>query len=225
MKSAKQLKNKRNAGSAGRIVLALAGFAVLHSLLASRQAKQLTEELAGTRYRNGLYRLIFNIQSLITFGCFGWWYLRLPDRELYRVPWPWAGLMRLAQLFFIILGYRAVKVVGLADFWGIRELQAMLSTATPDPEPEAQGPPLAQDGSMLLEGPFKFSRHVPNFAPLGVLFLLPRMTVNRATFTTLTALYMVIGSWHEEYRLKKAYGQAYENYQDRVAFVLNLPVK
>jgi protein-S-isoprenylcysteine O-methyltransferase Ste14 len=49
---------------------------------------------------------------------------------------------------------------------------------------------------------------------------LPRMTANRAVLVALVALYVVLGSMHEEYRLRVAYGAAYERYRRAVPFLI-----
>jgi len=43
-------------------------FGVVHSLLASRQAKEGATRLAGRRQRSGLYRGFFILQSFLTLG-------------------------------------------------------------------------------------------------------------------------------------------------------------
>jgi protein-S-isoprenylcysteine O-methyltransferase Ste14 len=49
---------------------------------------------------------------------------------------------------------------------------------------------------------------------------LPRMTANRAVLVALVALYVVLGSMHEEYRLRAAYTVAYERYRRVVPFLV-----
>jgi protein-S-isoprenylcysteine O-methyltransferase Ste14 len=46
------------------------------------------------------------------------------------------------------------------------------------------------------------------------------MTANRAVLVVLVALYVVLGSMHEEYRLRVAYGTAYERYRRAVPFLI-----
>ncbi len=43
--------------AAGRVVLMSVLWALVHSLLASKQAKDLARRIIGARYRNGLYRV------------------------------------------------------------------------------------------------------------------------------------------------------------------------
>jgi protein-S-isoprenylcysteine O-methyltransferase Ste14 len=47
--------------------------------------------------------------------------------------------------------------------------------------------------------------------------------VNRAVLTALVAIYVVLGSLHEEYRLRAAYGAAYERYRRSVPFLTPRP--
>jgi protein-S-isoprenylcysteine O-methyltransferase Ste14 len=49
------------------------------------------------------------------------------------------------------------------------------------------------------------------------------MTANRAVLAALVTLYVVLGSMHEEYRLRAAYGAAYERYRRSVPFMVPRP--
>jgi protein-S-isoprenylcysteine O-methyltransferase Ste14 len=46
------------------------------------------------------------------------------------------------------------------------------------------------------------------------------MTANRAVLVALVALYVVLGSMHEEYRQRMAHGAAYEHYRRVVPFLV-----
>ena len=116
-----------------------------------------------------------------------------------------------------------MRVVGVLDFAGITRLWKLLTGKDVSPEPEAQGPPVGSDNEAVKAGAFRFTRHPGNLGALGFFLFLPRMTVNRAVLTVLVAFYVVLGSLHEEYRLRAAYGAAYERYRRSVPFLIPRP--
>ena len=196
------------------------GYALVHSLLASRQAKGAARRILGARGRNGLYRFLFNAQAVLLFTWATRVFLGLPDRSLYRVPPPWSRVMSGLQLAGLGLMAWAAAAVGIARMTGLGPLIALLRGARPEREPEAQGPILGPDGEMLARGPFRFTRHPANWGPLVVVLLFPHMTVNRATLAVLSVAYLVTGSIHEESRLLAAYQRPYQRYRSRVPFLL-----
>lgn len=205
-------------GSTKRIVLVFTALAAIHSLLASKPAKDFARRIAGHRYRNGLYRFGFNAKSVLLVAWATYWFLRLPDREIYRVRAPWSWIFRVGQAASLGVLLSAVRVIGVLDFAGISQLRNLLAGLDPDPEPEAQGPPIGDDGRMATAQPFRFTRHPSNLGALGVFLFFPRITVNRATLTVLVAIYAVLGSLHEERRLRVAYGEPFEQYRREVPF-------
>jgi protein-S-isoprenylcysteine O-methyltransferase Ste14 len=53
-----------------------------------------------------------------------------------------------------------------------------------------------------------------------VFLLFPRITINRLTLLVLVALYVILGSLHEERRLRVAYGEPFERYRRGVPFLI-----
>ena len=204
-------------------MLACALWALVHSVLASKQAKDLACRFAGPRYRDGLYRLAYNAQSVVLLTWAARWFLRLPDHDLYTVRAPWSWLLRGAQATSLGVLLSGVRVIGILDFAGITRLQGFLAKIDLGPEPEAQGPPIDSDNEVVKAGAFRFTRHPGNLGALGFFLFLPRMTTNRAVLTALVGLYVVLGSLHEEYRLRAAYGAAYERYRRSVPFLIPSP--
>jgi hypothetical protein len=177
-------------------------------------------QIAGPRYRNGLYRLAYNAQSVVFLVWAARWFSRLPDRELYQTKLPWSWLFRVGQIASLGTLLSGVRVVGLLDFAGVTQLQGFLSGQDPGPEPEAQGPPVGADGEMVMSEAFRFTRHPGNLGALGFFLFFPRMTVNRAALAALVALYVALGSLHEEYRLLAAYGASFERYRRKAPFLV-----
>ena len=110
--------------------------------------------------------------------------------------------------------------MGLSRFAGLTSLQNLLAGKDVRPASEAQGPPLGVDDEVVRIGAFRFTCHAGNLGALGFVLFLPRMTSNLAVLVVLVALFVVLGSMHEEYRLRAAYGDAYERYRRVVPFLI-----
>ena len=207
-----------------KVAAATAAFGVVHSLLASRTAKQAAVRRFGERNRNGLYRVFYIGQSLVTFGLLAAYIRRQPSRELYRVEGPLALLMHAIQVGALVYATSAAGQVGLRRITGLESLLAWLGDGPVPPEPVAQGPALDDQGKMQAAGPFGWSRHPLNFAPLPVFWLWPRMTTSLLAFNVAATIYLVVGSLHEEARLREQFGDNYDAYlKSGIPFYLPSP--
>jgi methanethiol S-methyltransferase len=211
--------------TAWRIVRVCVPLAALHSALASRQAKDLAARLAGERRRNGLYRVTYVGQSLLTFAWLYRWLRRLPDRPLYDLRGPAAWLARGGQAVTVAAGFWTSWEIGLEEFNGMTQLRAYVAGEPVAREPEAQGPVLGRHGEMVAAGPFALVRHPANVAAGVVLLLDPRMTERKLVVGLLATAYGYVGSLHEERRLQRAYGEAYERYREHVPFFVPVPAR
>lgn len=197
-----------------KIAAATAVFGAVHSALASRRAKQSAARMFGERNRNGLYRVFFIGQSLVTFGMLMDFIRRQPGREIYRIEGPIKGLVYAADAAALLHATSAAKQVGIRRILGVESFLAWLGDGPVPVEPEAQGPALDEEGQERAIGPFAWSRHPLNFSPMVIFWLWPKMTTNMLAFNAVATVYLVFGSLHEEARLKEAFGEDYEAYRN-----------
>jgi methanethiol S-methyltransferase len=200
--------------AATKIVFATSAVVLLHSVLASHSAKQTAARVFGIRKRDVYYRPFYIAQSVISFGALAVYASRLPNRLIWKLgtgsAW-FLNAMRTAALWEI---FRAVRQIGFGRIIGLQKQKAGSSRCLSTPE--AQGPNLL-DGKNI-SGPFRYSRHPLNFLGLPLFWLTPRMTRNRFAFNCVATLYFVLGSLHEEHRLRLAYGERYERYTSETKF-------
>ena len=203
---------------ATKIVLAVAAFGLIHSLLASRAVKAKVAARVGERNRNGLYRAAYNAQAIASTALLIRYCKRLPDRQLWQVRGCPAALLHCTRVALLIGMGQAVRQVGVLRMGGLTNLAAVVQGSRAiAPEPEAQGPALDPDHP--VKGPFKCTRHPLNFLAVPLVWLTPRMTRNRLVFNCAATLYFLIGSLHEEARLRRAHPAEYRDYQRRVRFL------
>lgn len=196
-----------------KVAAAVGGFGLVHSALASRAAKQAADETFGERNRNGLYRAFYIGQSLVSFAVLVEYIRRQPSRELYHVRGPLALVMHAGQVAAVGYAISAAHQVGTRRITGLESFEAWLGDGPVPAEPEAQGPALDSQGQVKAAGPFAWSRHPLNLVPVPIFWLWPKMTTNLLAFNAAATVYLVVGSWHEEVRLGRAYGERYIAYQ------------
>jgi protein-S-isoprenylcysteine O-methyltransferase Ste14 len=182
------------------ILLSMALYGALHSLLASRRVKRWAEARFGVQIRR-YYRLLFSILGAVTFLPPLALTALLPDRVIYTIPFPWyllTGLLQIAGLAGLLYG---VSQTGAMRFIGLDT--AMDETAL-------QRPP-----RFVTNGLYRWVRHPLYTCSLLFLWLMPVMSCNLLALNLGVTLYFVIGSRFEEDKLLDEFGEAYAEYRRR----------
>lgn len=207
-----------------KAALATLSFGVVHSALASRRAKRIAAYVAGREHSEATYRVFYVGQGLISFAALLAYCAKLPRNTVYHVRGPGAILLRAGQLAGLMQLFAGLRQVGFRRWSGVEKLQAWQKGEEMPLAPVAQGPELDEEGKLTGGGPFRWSRHPLNFAAVPLFWLTPHMTTRRLAFNTVGTAYLVLGSLHEEVRLRAAYGPAYELYlQNGPAFFVSKP--
>ena len=185
------------------LAAAFAAWGVVHSLLASLGCKDLLHRILGDELMR-MYRLAYNIFSLVSLLPVAWLMWILPDRTLYRVPEPWAYLMLGGQGVAAGLLLYGVLQTDTLSFVGLRQLAG--------PEPRT--------GALVTGGLYRFVRHPLYSAGLLFLWLTPAMTVNALVVYVAATLYIFAGAYFEERKLLREYGAVYAAYRSVTPMVV-----
>jgi protein-S-isoprenylcysteine O-methyltransferase Ste14 len=186
------------------IVLAVAVYGLVHSLLASLPVKSWVQRTFGASVGR-FYRLAYNLFAGISFLPVLALLALLPDRKLYTISFPWALLGYALQFASVIILGVGVLQTGAWSFLGFRQLAA----ETSDQRPE-----------LVTGGLYRWVRHPLYTAGLLFIWALPVMTVNILALNIGLTVYIILGALHEEYRLEREFGEAYRGYKNRTAMLI-----
>ncbi len=142
------------------LILAIVLWGALHSWLASLGVEDAARRRFGDR-ASRLYRLAYNIFSVVTFAPILLLVGLLPDRVLYVVPPPWRYLMLAGELAALLCLILVLLQVDAASFIGFRQL--------------LQG---ERRPRLVTSGFYRWVRHPLYLFGLLILWLTPTMTLN-----------------------------------------------
>jgi protein-S-isoprenylcysteine O-methyltransferase Ste14 len=186
------------------ILLAVALYGLVHSLLASLELKAWANRHFGEYSRRG-YRLLYNLFAVISLFPVLILVAMLPDRTLYRIPLPWALLTIIGQA--LALGALAIGLLqtGAGSFLGLEQLF----------QPAPQGA-----ATLVVGGLYRWVRHPLYTAGLAFIWLTPVMTVNLLALFVGFTIYILVGTYFEERKLLREFGPAYAEYQRRTPMLV-----
>jgi methanethiol S-methyltransferase len=189
------------------IVGAFIAWSLLHSLTAARRVKAWVRARWGQRAYDGFYRLVYNLVSVLTI--LPLLYLlatRAPSTVLWRVRWPWQLLFLLVQGLGLLGLIASLLQTDVWRFVGVRQVLRYLQ-GEEKPDPPAR---------FVASGTYGLVRHPLYLFSMLVIWFTPLMTVGTLLFNILASVYFWVGSWHEERRLEREFGEAYRAYRRKV---------
>ncbi len=185
------------------ILLAMAVYGAIHSLLATFKVKALAQQFFGKAAERG-YRLFFNIFAGISLLPVLALPAILPDQHLYTIPMPWMILFLAGQGAAAVAEVIGVLQTGAGEFLGLKQLFT----------------PPATNGELAIQGLYHWVRHPLYSAGLLFIWLTPVMTVNILALNVGLTLYIILGTRFEERRLCAEFGDAYAAYQKQVPMLI-----
>ncbi|MDP1547545.1 MAG: isoprenylcysteine carboxylmethyltransferase family protein [Anaerolineales bacterium] len=188
------------------ILLALAIWGVVHSIMASHFFKDM---LRGTVGKPGmrLYRLGYNAFSAISFAPILYLVAALPGQPAYEVPVPWRYGMVAGQAASALLLFAAFLQTDVLSFIGLSQ---MLGAEEQDP------------GQLVTRGLYRVVRHPLYTFGLLFLWLSPSVSQNSLTLYIGATFYIIIGAYFEERKLLRDFGEAYAEYKRKTPMLIPL---
>lgn len=192
------------------VLLSLALYAVVHSLLAGTAVKRRLTRWLGERAVEGWYRIGYNVFAAITL---------LPIMTLVGLTpgaqvWQVEGTPRLLLLALQGTGYVGFLLALMQiDFWrfaGLRQVWAYLTGAPL---------PLAEE-LLQTHGVYTLVRHPLYLFSLLALWSLETMNEAMLAFNVGVTVYFVVGSLIEERRMLRVLGEPYAAYRRRVPWLI-----
>jgi protein-S-isoprenylcysteine O-methyltransferase Ste14 len=185
-------------------LFALYGF--IHSVIASEKVKVYFKKMFGKLI--AFYRLGYNVFAVVGLY-FIWEFAPHPSLQIYKLPAPYDYLVLIPQLMSIVGMIWCFKYISFKEFIGLNQIDRYLRNEYSDIE-------LDENYTLRIEGPYKYSRHPIYF--FSIIFLLFRAEMNLfylTMFISFTA-YFYIGSYYEEKKMVRLFGDDYRDYQKKV---------
>lgn len=195
------------------LVLLFSIYGLIHSLLASQEAKIFFKNNFGKLI--AFYRLGYNFFALL--GLYLIWDLAPhPSLQMYKLNPPFDYLVLIPQVLSLIGILWCMKYINFKEFLGLNQFDLFLKNQYPENA-------LDEKYTLRIEGPYKYSRHPIYF--FSIIFLLFRAEMNLFYLTMFICftIYFYIGSIYEEKKMVRLFGEEYRNYQKSVPRIL--PVK
>lgn len=186
------------------IILAIAIYGVIHSLLASLEVKGRARGWFGPS-TDHWYRLAYNLFAVFSFLPVVALVLLLPDQHLYSIPFPWIILSMTIQLLGVVGIIVGIRQTGLGSFFGLEQLI--------NPRKDSSTP-------LVTKGLYRYVRHPLYVAGLLLIWLTPLMTRNLLFAILGLTLYLLSGAYFEERKLLREFGDIYAEYRRRTPMLI-----
>jgi protein-S-isoprenylcysteine O-methyltransferase Ste14 len=187
------------------IIFLFAVFGYTHSLLASEKIKEIFKIKFGNLI--AFYRLLYN---LYTIGSLYIIYEISPKPHIiiYDLPNPYDLIVLIPQFFSLIGAYWTFRYICFKEFLGLDQVKRFFE--------KKYTTELDEEFTLRIEGPYRYSRHPLYFFSITFLLFRPVMDLFYLTFFACVVAYFYIGSYYEEKKLVRLFGQEYSEYKQKV---------
>jgi len=194
------------------IFIFFALYGIIHSILASKKVKIQFKKTFGELI--AFYRLLYNVFALGTFYLI-YEILPKPHLIIYDLPNPYDLLVLIPQFLSLAGLFWAFKYICFTEFIGLDQIKRYFE--------KNYTSELDEELTLLIKGPYKYSRHPVYFFSIMFLLFRPTMDLFYLTFFICIVAYFYIGAYYEEIKLTGHFGDIYSDYKKSVPRIF--PVK
>lgn len=187
-------------------------FGYTHSLLASEKVKIQFKKIFGELI--AFYRMLYNLLSIISLYII---YELSPKPRIiiYDLQNPFDLIILIPQFLSLAGVFWVFKYICVREFLGLEQIKRFFE--------KRYTTELDEEFTLRIEGPYRYSRHPIYFFSITFLVFRPVMDLFYLTFFICIVVYFYIGSYYEEKKLVRQFGDIYENYKKEVPGIF--PVK
>lgn len=189
------------------LILCLFGlFGVVHSVLASNMVKEKIAAKLGNKI--AFYRLFYNLTSFLLFIVI-YDICPKPDFIIYDLDYPFDLIVFSLQIIPLIGLIWSIKKVDMKEFLGINQIFRYMKN-------NYNVEQLDEISVFRNDGAYRISRHPIYLFSIIFLFLRPSMDLFFLIFALSLTTYFYVGSFFEEIKLIKNFGEEYLSYREQV---------
>ena len=194
------------------IIFLFTVFGYTHSLLASEKVKIQFKKIFGGLI--AFYRILYNLFSVISLYII-YDVSPKPHIIIYDLHNPFDLIILIPQFLSLAGVFWVFKYICLREFLGLEQIKRFFE--------KKYITELDEEFTLRIEGPYRYSRHPVYFFSITFLLFRPVMDLFYLTFLICVVAYFYIGSYYEEKKLVRQFGDIYENYKKEVPGIF--PVK
>lgn len=185
--------------------LSLVVWCILHSAMISMRAVAFLKMLCKENFR--FYRIVYNIFASMTFLAILTYLYYMPQLMLFK----WRGFFLVLPAAMYVLAalllYSGAQRYDLFQFMGIRQVRDHSSHKS-----------LNASGALEIKGVLKVTRH-PWYLAVILLLWGQHLSLKVLMFNVILTTYIFIGTYLEEKKLVKEFGDLYRKYQKEVSML------
>ena len=179
---------------------------VIHSAMILIAVTEYVKKRLGSNYR--FYRVFFNLISILTLIPVALFAHSAQTPAIFQ----WSGYMRLGQalifgfaVLFFFLGWRHYDIRQLV---GIKQIRAGTADRA-----------ITETGELDISGVLGMTRH-PWYLATMLLIWARQMDVAAIIVNVILTSYLIVGTYLEEKKLLREFGENYRNYQNKVSMLI-----